>query len=121
MPGGTTDSKNLLLQRKHQLCLEYSKRKSFFESKAKSYYVTYDKPEIAVGETIRLRVYKNKDEKFPSYTRAGLSILFSDEKGNYWEQPFFNGEVKLCGPYKRTKNEMLLAKGIDIFEDYRFL
>lgn len=106
----------IMNETKYFSILEYSKRKSYFESKVKSYYVTYDKAEIAVGETIRLRVYRHKDEKFPSYTRAGLSIFFTDKNGNYWEQPFFSGEVKLYSPYQIEKYHMLIAKGLDPFE-----
>lgn len=97
----------IMNEKKHFSIFEYSRRKSWLESRFINYYVLYDKKEIEPGQTIRLRLYRHKDENFSSYAYAGLSIYFTDEYGNYWEQPFFNGDAKLYGPYQKTHKDYI--------------
>lgn len=104
----------IMNENKYFSILEYSKRKSFFENKINNYYIEEDKAEIEEGKTIKVRVYKHKDEKFPSYLSAGLSIFFTDENGKYWEQPFSYREIKLYGPFKGIRIECS-GLNLDVF------
>ncbi|MBR3888662.1 MAG: hypothetical protein IKJ32_06145 [Clostridia bacterium] len=108
-------------EKKYFSIFDYPQRKSWLESKFIHYYVMYDKDEIRVGKTIRLRVYKHKDDEFSSFASAGLSIYFRDDYGNYWEQPFFNGSCKLYEPYKKTykdyRDDILPDKALECFEN----
>ena len=111
----------IMNDKKHFSIFEYSRRKSWLDSKFINYYVLYDKKEIEPGQKIRLRVYRHKDENFSSYAYAGLSIYFTDEYGNYWEQPFFNGVPKLDGPYQKTHKDYIddasTATALECFEN----
>lgn len=111
----------IMNEKKHFSIFEYSRRKSWLESKFINYYVLYDKKEIEPGKTIRLRIYRHKDEEFSNYACAGLSIYFMDEYGNYWEQPFFNGETKLYGPYQKNykdyRDDISTDKALEYFEN----
>lgn len=100
---------------------DYEDKNEWMEKHFINYSSLYDQGTIEPGESIKLRIGYHKDLQFSSCFSATFSILYKDEYGNYWEQPFFERQGKLYEPFKITYKDYLnmvtTQKAMECFEN----
>ncbi|MBQ9314284.1 MAG: hypothetical protein IJ220_04685 [Clostridia bacterium] len=79
-----------------------------------NYSELYDYNLIESGDSIKIRIYYHKDKIFSKIFSSPFCIVYKDEFGNYWEQPFFEREVKLYEPSKTTHKDLMQSISVEI-------
>ena len=76
------------------------------------YSYCYDR-KIRVEESIKIRIYFEKNKHPYTLFSSTLAFLFEDQNHNYWEQTFFYEKNKVYPPYGISYREHREATSID--------
>jgi hypothetical protein len=86
--------------------------KYLYDSKIMNYDCYFDK-KIFPGESLKLRIYYNKDSGPMSMFSSNLILMFQDEYGTYWKQSFFEDRLNLYSPRIISHKEFRIYTTID--------
>jgi len=97
----------------------YDELESYIKNPMINYNCMYDR-KIFPNKEIKVRIYYHRDMQFYSFISSILSILYCDEYGYRWEQPFFEDKFKLYQPHQITseeyKNHTTINAALECFE-----
>lgn len=102
-----TEFSIVINSQKNASIFDFENKNEWMENHLINYSSLYDKGNIESGENIKLRIAYHEDVQFSSYFSATFSILYKDEYGNYWEQPFFERQGKLYEPIRKNYKEYI--------------
>ena len=115
-----TEFSIVINSQKNASILDFENKNEWMEKHLINYSSLYDKRSIESGESIKLRIAYHEDVQFSSCFSATFSILYKDEHGNYWEQPFFERQGKIYEPFEITYKDYLdmvmTKKAMECFE-----
>ena len=76
------------------------------------YNYCYDR-KIRVDESVKIRVYFEKNKQPYTPFSSTLAFLFEDQNHNYWEQPFFYEKNNIYAPYEISYKDFKQAISVD--------
>lgn len=89
----------------------------------KNGYINYDcfyNYKIFPNESITIRLYYNKNYYFQNQFSSTFEIVYKDENGLFWAQPFFDNKNGLYEPYQITheefRNRIVVEQALECFE-----
>lgn len=93
------------------LC-DYELLDNLVDNESVWYSYCYDK-KIRVDESVKIRVYFEKNRQPYTLLSSTLAFLFEDQNHNYWEQPFFYEKNNVYPPYAISYKELRQAVSPD--------
>ena len=93
------------------LC-DYELLDNLVDNESVWYSYCYDK-KIRADESVKIRVYFEKNRQPYTLLSSTLAFLFEDQNHNYWEQPFFYEKNNVYPPYAISYKELRQAVSSD--------
>lgn len=108
----STNKRNVILY-------DYKSLENIVDNKSVWYSYCYDR-KIRVDESVKIRIYFEKNKQPYTPLSSTLAFLFEDQNHNYWEQPFFYEKNNIYAPvaksYKDFKQAVSADDAYDCFE-----
>lgn len=100
----TTEFDLITTNQQKTVLFNYDELESYIKNPMINYNCIYDK-KIFPNQELKIRIYYHKDMQFSSFISSILSILYCDEYGYQWKQPFFEDKCKLYQPHQIISEE----------------